>query len=108
MRIIKVLKWKELTSDGKKVDFDTVKTISKIISAVDPRELPMGLDSFRTMRKIDDTLRSANKSKKIKLEDTEYEFIKSLIEKSIPSVWGSSKNIYEAVDSFVNAKPEKK
>lgn len=106
MRKIKVAKWKAIDREGKEVEETLLSALSLLISAKKPEDLPRGLDKFRLYNKLTKAFDKAEKSGILELEELEYSFLKETIEKDIPSIWGSHKDISEAIENFLEAKSE--
>ena len=116
MRKIKLEKWKSKSpvydSEGKATgefeekDEDLLVAFNVLIANKDPKEMPRGLDKFRTFSRLAKAFDKASESRVLELEETEYIFLKDEIEKNIPSAWGLNENIMKAVESFLDAKPQ--
>jgi len=99
MRKIKIEKWKSkipIYEDGKIVgaqekDETLLDAINVLIANKDPKEMLRGIDNFRIMNRF------------LELEEVDYNFLKTDLEKNIPSTWGMNQNIMKAVDEFLNA-----
>jgi len=116
MRKIKIETWKsnvpKYDDEGKIVgstekDETILDVINVLIANKDPKEMPRGLDNFRTMNRISKAFEKAEKEGTLELEEVDYSFIKKDLEKNIPSMWGFNKGIMKAVEDFLNAKEEK-
>jgi len=115
MRKIKIETWKskipKYDDEGKVVgteekDETLLDAINVLIANKDPKDMPRGLDNFRTMGRLSKAFEKADKSKVLELEEVDYKFIKDDLEKNIPSTWGMNQNIMKAVEDFLNAKQE--
>lgn len=106
MRKIKIAKWKATDREGKEVDETLLSALNVLISNKKPEDLPRGLDKFRLYNKLAKAFEKAEKSNILELEEAEYSFLKDTIEKDIPSIWGSNKDISQAIESFLEAKIE--
>jgi hypothetical protein len=106
MRKIKVAKWKATNSDGTEIEETLLSALSVLISMKKPEDIPRGLDKFRLYGRLAKAFESAETSGILQLEEAEYKFLKDTIEKDIPSIWGSNKDISEAINSFLDAKIE--
>jgi hypothetical protein len=104
MREIKVTKWMTKIPDGSEVEETTISLLSALISMAKPEDMPRGVDSFRTFKRLSDAFENAEKEGTLKLEEGDYSLLKRLIERSIPAIWGMSKNINSATEEFLNAK----
>jgi hypothetical protein len=103
MRRITVNKWDAKDIDGKPIKESTLELFKVLISSKPQAELPKGLDYFRTFNRLSKAFDEAEKSDQLVLEETDYTFLKKLIEKDIPSHWAMNKDIFNAVESFLNA-----
>ncbi|MFW9872056.1 MAG: hypothetical protein ACFFG0_03065 [Candidatus Thorarchaeota archaeon] len=115
MRKIKIEKWKskvpKYDDEGKIVgttekDETLLDAINVLIGSKDPKDMPRGLDNFRTMSRLSKAFEKAEKTNVLELEEADYKFIKDDLEKNIPSSWGMNQNIMNAVEEFLNAKAE--
>jgi hypothetical protein len=104
MRKILVEKWKVKTPEGLEIDESILSVLNALISSKKPEELPRGLDNFRLMKRLVTAFDKAEESGILELEEPEYKFLKSMMEKDIPSFWGTNENISKAVDNFLEAK----
>jgi hypothetical protein len=116
MRKIKIETWKskvpKYDEEGKLVgtmekDETLLDALSLLIASKDPKEMPRGLDNFRTMNRLSKAFEKAEESGFLELEEVDYLFMKKDLEKNIPSAWGMNQNIMKAVEDFLNAKEEK-
>jgi len=114
MRKIKIEKWKSnvpIYEDGKIVgteekDETLLDAINVLIAQKDPKEMPRGLDNFRTMSRISKAFEKAEETGFLELEEVDYKFIKDDMVKNVPSTWGMNQNIMNAVEEFLNAESE--
>lgn len=104
MRKIKVFEWKAKDESGKDITEDTLLLLNLLISNKKPEEMPKGLDKFRIFSKLLNAFEKAQETKVLELEEREYNFLKNIIEKDIPSIWGGNKNISKAIEEFMEAK----
>jgi len=115
MRRIKIQSWKSkvpIYEDGKIVgseekDETLLDALNVLIANKDPKEMPRGLDHFRTFNRLSKAFDKAEKTKVLELEETDYSFLKSSIEKDTPASWGMNTSISEAIEGFLEAKEEK-
>jgi hypothetical protein len=111
MRKIKIEKWKSkipIYEDGKIVgaqekDETLLDAINVLIANKDPKEMLRGIDNFRIMNRLAKSFEKAEKTGILELEEVDYNFLKTDLEKNIPSTWGMNQNIMKAVDEFLNA-----
>lgn len=106
MRKIKLNKWLEKDREGKENDTDLRNIITIMVGNQKPDEMPRGIDNFRTMNRISNAFEKADADGELVLEETEYTYIKKILEKGIPAIWGANKDISEAIDAFFEAKGE--
>ena len=100
MRKISLKTWKE---NGK--DATIINALNALIASQDPRELPKGIDQFRTFNRIGKAFEKAEKSKVwLELDEGDYLFLKGMVEKKIPSTWGMIGGLSDAMEEFMNAK----
>jgi len=103
MREIKVNSWKVIDSSGKEAEQDLLVAINAIISSLKPAEMPKGIKQFQIFGKISEAFSAAEKTKVLKLEEREYEFLKKIVEDKVPANWALNKNISEAINTFLEA-----
>ncbi len=116
MRKIKLDKWKSkapIYSDDnvtivgtKEIDEDLLNAFNMLIANKDPKDMPRGLDKFRTYSRLSKAFEKADKSRVLELEETDYKFLKESIENEVPSSWGMNSNISKAVEDFLEAKEQ--
>lgn len=104
MRKIPIEKWKAKNAEGNDVDESILEIFNVLINTKNPAEMPKGIDNFRLMTRIVKAFDEAKEAGELILDEKDYYFLKSLIEKDIPSIWGSNPNIIKAVDSFLEVK----
>ena len=114
MRKFEIKTWKEIVPkfDGEKrvgtedVDWSLLKSLGILLQNKDPKDMPRGLDNFRLMGRLDKAFKKAEKTNMLELEEQDYKFLKDMIEKDIPSIWGQNPNILESIGEFVEVKSE--
>jgi hypothetical protein len=106
MRKIKIEKWKAKLPDGTEIEESILSALSALISNKKPEEIPRGLDKYRLYNRLAKAFDKAEETGILELEEAEYSFLKETVEKDIPSIWGSNKDISEAIDLFLEAKQE--
>ena len=102
MRKIKVLKWKGKDTKGQVVEENTILMLTVLINNKGPDTMPRGIDNFRLMHRLSKAIDKAEKTGTLILEETEYLFVKKLIETDVPSSWGMNQNILDAVELILN------
>ena len=103
MRKIVISKWK-VNFEGKEIEESLLSAISVLITSRKPELQPKGLEKFRIYNRLAKAFDKAEESGILELEESEYKFLKDIIEEDIPSVWGSNKNISNAINDFLEAK----
>lgn len=104
MRKVRIDKWKAKDQQGNDYDESLLVIFNVLINSKKPEEVPRGLDKFRLFGRIAKAFEKADESGELILEETDYKFLKDMVESSIPSNWGANENIIKAVESFVEAK----
>jgi len=107
MRKIKIKKWTVKNKDGQDTQESLVTILSVLLANKDPKEMPRGLDNFRLYGRLSKAFTKAEKTDILTLEETDYKFLKDIIEKDVIALWGINDNMAEAVEAFVNAEIEK-
>lgn len=106
MRKITIHKWKAKMPNGEEVDESTLNLFSLLLSAKKPEELPKGMEKFRIFTRLANAFDKAEKDNILILEESEYSFLKKMLETDLISTWGMNQNIVKAVDLFLEAKEE--
>lgn len=117
MRKIKIKNWKASVPvyegegknrkvvDSREQEENILIALNLLIANKKPEELPKGLDKFRLFNRLTKAFTKAEKTKILKLEEVDYSFLKDMIEKDVPSVWGMNDNLFKALEAFLEAKP---
>jgi len=103
MRKIEVKKWKVKDQEGKEVEETTLTALSVLVMMKKPEDMPRGFDKFRLFNKLTKAFDKAEKTGTLQLEELEYGFLKNLVDKDVPSIWGLNQNITEALELFMGA-----
>ena len=106
MRKIKFLKWTTKGPNGD-VDESTSVVISALLLATPSDQMPRGLEQFKLFGRLSEALSKAEESGELTLEETEYNFVKGMVERSTPAVWAMNPEISKAIDSIINAEEVK-
>ena len=101
MKSIKVMKWVGKMPDGSDVEDSTISALSVLLNSKKPEELPRGIDKFRLFGRLSKAFDEAEKTDILNLEEGDYQFLKSIIEKDIPSIWGMNPNIINVIEEFL-------
>ena len=105
MRKIRIENWKSLV-DGKEIEENIVVVLKVLVSSQKPEDMPKGLEGFRLFNRLSKAFDDAEDNEYLILEEREYEYLKKLVESSVPPQWGFNKNITNAIESFLNVKEE--
>lgn len=105
MRKIKIESWKANIGNEEKEE-NILIALNILLSNKKPEEIPRGIDKFRLFGRLAKAFEKAEKTKVLELEESDYAFLKKMIENDIPSVWAMNKNSYDAIENFLNAKEE--
>jgi len=115
MRKVKIKNWKASIpvkdEEGKIVgsqeqDENLLVAINVLIASMKPEAQPKGLEKFRIFNKLAEAFEKAEQTKVLALEAREYDFVKNMLEKDMPSFWGMNKNLSKAIIDFLEAKEE--
>ena len=104
MRKIEVVKWKEPMRDGSEREATTVDALNSLLSMARPEKIPRGLDQFRLFSRLMKAFDRAKESGVLELEETEYHFLKRMVESDIPASWAGIPEVVRAIDLFIDAK----
>jgi len=104
MKTTKIEKWSEKLQDGTEVEQTLLKVINTLLSSKDPKTLPRGIEQFRIFGRISKAFEEAEKTGILKLEDSDYNFLKNIVEEDIPANWGAIPNVNKAITAFLEAK----
>ena len=116
MRKIKIETWKSRVPkyEGEKVvgyeemDESLLTALNVLIGSKKPEEIPRGIDKFRLFGRLSKAFIKAEEKKELWLEETDYSFLKEMIEKDAPATWGMNENLNKAIEAFLEAKLEDK
>ncbi len=106
-RKIENVKWKANDRDGKEIDESLATALKSLLLMKDPQQMPKGLDKFRLYGQLTKAFDKAEETGTIVLEEHPYNFLKSIIEKDMPALWGTNKNISSAIEKFLEATGDK-
>jgi hypothetical protein len=106
MRRIKIEKWVAQARDGSNHEEDLLLALTTLVNAQPPERMPKGLDKFRLFGKINKAFEEARVSRELTLEEYEYSFLKKCVEEDVPAVWGTNKDVNNAIEAFLAAKQE--
>jgi len=106
MRKILIKEWDVKTPDGKDIKETLIVVLGVLVQMKKPEELPRGFEQFKLFRKLSIAFEKANETKELVLEEPEYKFLKDTVLKDIPMQWAGNPNIFDAIESFINAKEE--
>ena len=106
MRNIAVKEWTVVDTEKNEHKEDLLMLLSLLVTNKKPEELPRGLEQFKLFTKITKAFEKASETKVLVLEEDVYKFLKNTVEKDIPSIWGTNKNIVEAINIFMETKEE--
>ena len=118
MRKIKIETWKSnvpklddsgniIPGEVKEKDEDLLMVLNVLIANTKPEDMPRGLDNFRLFGRLSKAFDKADETKILELEEVDYSFLKGMIEKDAPAIWGMNENILKAVEAFLNAEEAK-
>lgn len=105
MRKIKINRWKAKTND-EEIEETTLTALDTLIKLASQKEMPQGLDKFKIYSKLVKAFDKATEKGTLILEETEYEYLKDLIENKVPAQWAMNENIRGAIEEFLEAKEE--
>jgi len=106
MRKINISEWTVRDADGKEGKENLLQVLSILVTNKKPEDLPRGLEQFKLFNKLVKAFEKAEATKVLELEETEYAFLKNIVEKDTPSIWGINKSIFDALMLFMEAKQE--
>jgi Cdc6-like AAA superfamily ATPase len=101
MRDIKIHEW-----DVGEEKNNTIKVLTKLLMSVDPKNLPRGIDKFRTYNRIAQSFDKAEETGIIVLEEADYIFLREQIN-NIPALWGLDKDASISIETFLDAEEYK-
>jgi hypothetical protein len=104
MRRISIVKWKVKNPEGAEIEESILSILNALIASKRPEEMPKGLENFRLMKRLVVVFDNAEEKGILELEESEYKLLKNMVEKDIPSLWGTNLDISKAVDNFLEAK----
>ena len=106
MRKIKIKSWKAKLDKDTEIDEDLLSALNVLLGNKKPEDIPRGMDKMRLFGRIRKAFEKADETKELVLEESEYEFLKSAVEKEVPATWGMNENLSKALEQFLEAKQE--
>jgi len=105
-RKIKIVNWKAKSQDGEELEENLLMGLNVFIANKKPDEILRGIDKFRLFGRLAKAFEKAEKTKILELEEGDYSFLKTSIERDIPSTWAINPNTNKAIEDFLDAKEE--
>jgi len=81
--------------------------INILVGGAQGARLPKGFERFNMFARIGEAFEQAKTTKELSLEEEDYLLLRGIVEENIPAKWGMRKEIKEAFEIFMNAKPLK-
>lgn len=106
MRKIKVSKWKVTVEGQKPVEESLLIALNALVATRDPNKMQRGIEKFRILGRIAKAFDKAENDGTLTLEETDYTFLKDIVEEDVPSTWAMNKNLSNAIETFLSAKEE--
>jgi len=106
MRNINLKEWSVKNKEGIEDKESLLVVIDVLIRMKKPEDLPRGFEQFTLFNKLSRAFEKAKETKVLSLEEAEYKFLKDSIIKDIPMHWGANKDIFEAINAFMDVKEE--
>lgn len=106
MRRIEIKTWKSRISEDKEIDENLLIALNLLLGNKKPEEMPRGIDKHRMFNRLSKAFEKAEKKGVLELEEADYTFLKLMVEKDIPAIWGMNQDLSEAVENFLDAKSE--
>jgi len=104
MRKIRIYQWNEKSpQSGKEEDVDTRILITNMVKGIPPQNIPRGLDNFRIMLSLHESLEKSKGKEYLNLEENVYKFLEDNCLTNIPAVWGMMDDISLAILAIVDA-----
>ena len=104
MKSVEIKNWIVKDKEGKEVEDSFLNVINYVISVGQQKDNLAGFDNMRKLNRVGLAMDEAIKTKKLSLEDDDYKFIKELINKHSPAIWGTNPNIMDSVTEFMELK----
>jgi hypothetical protein len=109
MRTIKISKtWQEEDPTGNKMEVSLIEVLNVLTSMRKPEDMPRGLDKARLFNRLIKAFDQAKETKELILEESDYSFLKSSIEKDLPAAWGKNQDMMDEIEVFLETKQEGK
>lgn len=102
---IKVNVWSSKLPNGSEEQESLLSALNMLVG-LQTQEISKGLTNFKSFIKIREAFEKAEISGWLEIEQAEYDILRNLIEKDIPSQWGLNKDLADAFMIFLNAKIE--
>lgn len=107
MRTIAVAKWLAKDMTGKEIEESTLVLLNAILNMQRPETLPRGLENFRLFNRLHKAFEIAEVTGTLDLEEKDFAFLKSAMERDVPAPWGLSPNITSAIEVFISTEETK-
>ena len=104
MRKININVWKVKDQNGKEIDESLLSILGVLVTSKKPDEMPRGYAAFNLFRRLVKAFEDANETKILLLDEDVYTFLRNIVEKDLPSNWGGSLQVYEAITLFMESK----
>lgn len=104
MRKIQLKSWEEKGPDGVTRSVNLTNILDFLISSKKPEELPKGFEGAKMFTRLIKAFNTAAEESVLILEEQDYSFLRTLVERDMPATWGKSENIMSAIESFMDAK----
>ena len=107
MKKIRLFKWSAQTPEGSTVEDNSINMIEMLLSSAPAQELPRGLEQYKLFARLSAAFEKAKTKDTLELEDADYNLMKGIIEKNIPAIWATNKDLSKAVESVLEAEEVK-
>ena len=107
MKVIKLFKWQAQNAEGNMVEDGSINMIEMLLSSAPPQELPRGLEQYKLFARLSTAFEKAKTKDTLELEDADYDLMKGIIERNIPAIWATNKDLSKAVEAVLAAEEVK-
>ena len=107
MRKLNIKTWKSKLPEGGESKDSLIHLIKAMMSDENSKIVLFGVETFEVVKKVDDALLKAEKTKVLELDEESYDMLSNFIEQFIPSYLGINTMLAQQVESFLSLEKEK-
>jgi len=98
VKTIKIVSWVSKDKEGNDCSESIVDVLKALLNVKDPRQMPIGFKQAQMFNRI---IKAFDNKEELILDESDYEFLKKMVETDTPSLWGGNQNIMNALSEFL-------